>query len=175
MLGHAMPPAAARRAQAGVTGASPSLAEERSAQHTQSGGVCVLWRGSLTRWLGVWSRFAVAGLPPHPWAATSHSRSRYSPAFPDPRLGRRQMAGHAVDMDESTRPGHRSAQSHDLRRRHPRCDGAQIAPFGHDSDCHADDRTAVQKWRLRARHAADRVISMFSQAGNAEDTEGDGR
>jgi hypothetical protein len=57
-------------------------------------------------------------------------------------------------------------------RRHPRCDGAQIAPFGRDSDCHAGDRTAVQKWRLRARHAADRVISVFSQAGNAEDTEG---
>jgi hypothetical protein len=122
--------------------------------------------------LGVWSRFAVAGLPPHPWAATSHSRSRYSPAFPDPRLGRRQWPDMQSTWSKARAPDIRLRRAMTFGRRHPRCDGAQIAPFGRDSDCHAGDRTAVQKWRLRARHAADRVISVFSQAGNAEDTEG---
>src|SRR6266851_8190191 len=86
MLGHAMPPAATRRVEAGVSGASPSLAEEpvRPAHTIWPGDAFSDGKPDPLAQLGVQSSFAVAGLPPHSWTATSHSRSRSSPRLPAP-------------------------------------------------------------------------------------------
>src|SRR6266851_3474971 len=94
MLGHAMPPAATRRVEAGVSGASPSLAEEpvRPAHTIWPGDAFSDGKPDPLAQLGVQSSLLSRGCPLTPGQPLPTLGAGVPPPSRAPRLARRRRA-----------------------------------------------------------------------------------